>query len=203
MKHDFLDQYSRLDSCIHRWPAAVKMVAAFAVVLGVVMVGREQWDIFIGVAVVLIVVAGLSRVPAGFLLKRLLLFEPVILGVAVLSLLQPGGGRVFAAILTKSTLCLLTMILLANTTPFSAMLAVLRRARIPTVFVTTLALMYRYLSVLADEAGRMKRARQSRTFSRRRGMVWRSLATVVGQLFVRSTERAERIYAAMCARGWR
>mgnify|MGYP000412339876 CR=1 FL=1 len=30
-----------------------------------------------------------------------------------------------------------------------------------------------------------------------------TLATVVGQLFVRASERAERIYDAMCARGWR
>ena len=29
------------------------------------------------------------------------------------------------------------------------------------------------------------------------------LATVLGQLFVRASERAERIYDAMCARGWK
>jgi cobalt/nickel transport system permease protein len=69
--------------------------------------------------------------------------------------------------------------------------------------VTTLALLYRYLFVLVDEAERMHRARLARTFDRRRVSVWRMLGTVVGQLFVRSSERAERIYAAMCARGWR
>jgi cobalt/nickel transport system permease protein len=63
--------------------------------------------------------------------------------------------------------------------------------------------MYRYLSVLVDEAERMQRARASRTFTRRRSHLWQSLGTVLGQLFVRSTERAERIYAAMCARGWK
>ena len=63
--------------------------------------------------------------------------------------------------------------------------------------------MYRYLFVLIDEAERMQRARRSRTFTSERSHVWKSLAALVGQLFVRSTERAERIYAAMCARGWR
>jgi energy-coupling factor transporter transmembrane protein EcfT len=29
------------------------------------------------------------------------------------------------------------------------------------------------------------------------------LSTVVGQLFVRASERAEHIYDAMCARGWK
>ena len=69
--------------------------------------------------------------------------------------------------------------------------------------LTTLALMYRYLPVLAEEARRMERARASRTFSRKRRIVWQNLGAVVGRLFVRTTDRAERIYLAMCARGWR
>jgi len=94
------------------------------------------------------------------------------------------------------------MILLANTTPFSELLGVLRRIHFPALMITTLALMYRYLFVLVDETERMQRARVSRTFTKQRAHVWKSLATVIGQLFVRSTERAERIYAAMSARGW-
>jgi cobalt/nickel transport system permease protein len=69
--------------------------------------------------------------------------------------------------------------------------------------IKTLALMHRYLFVLADEAERMSRARASRTFTPRRRVRWPALASVAGQLFLRASERAERIYAAMCARGWR
>jgi cobalt/nickel transport system permease protein len=75
--------------------------------------------------------------------------------------------------------------------------------RVPALLVTTLALMYRYLFELVDEAERMQRAQKCRTFERRRWHAWKSLGTVAGQLFVRSTERAERIYAAMLARGWK
>ena len=49
---------------------------------------------------------------------------------------------------------------------------------------------------------RMLRARRSRTFAevaRARERV----RAVAGQLFVRASERAERVYLAMCARGWR
>jgi energy-coupling factor transporter transmembrane protein EcfT len=49
----------------------------------------------------------------------------------------------------------------------------------------------------------MQRARASRTYSRKRRLAWHTLTTIVGQLFIRSTERAERIYLAMCARGWK
>jgi cobalt/nickel transport system permease protein len=69
--------------------------------------------------------------------------------------------------------------------------------------LTTLALMYRYLPVLAEESRRMDRARKSRTFSMCRVMIWHNLTTVIAQLFMRSVDRAERIYLAMCARGWK
>jgi energy-coupling factor transporter transmembrane protein EcfT len=57
--------------------------------------------------------------------------------------------------------------------------------------------------VLVEEAERMRRARASRTFTRQRRARWQTLSTVVGQLFVRASERAEHIYDAMCARGWK
>jgi cobalt/nickel transport system permease protein len=109
----------------------------------------------------------------------------------------------FATVMGKSTLSLLTMVLLANTTPFAAILRVLKACRLPSLLITTLALLYRYLFVLADEAQRMQRARLARSFVPKRVAIWHLLGTVIGQLFVRSTERAERIYAAMCSRGWR
>jgi cobalt/nickel transport system permease protein len=197
------EDHTLLDSPVHRAPAAVKLAIAVALLLATVLWPVTQSLGFAAVAVVLIAIAALSRIPVAFLVKRLLLLEPFALGVAVLTLFQPSGGRIFLTILLKANLCLLTMILLSNTTPFADVLRVLKRLRVPSILITTLALMYRYLFVLVEETGRMSRARASRTFSRRRGLLWRSLASVVGQLFIRSTERAERIYAAMCARGWR
>ena len=202
MRLDLLDRHSRLDSPIHRLPAAVKLVAAVGLVVATVLLPASRPAGFALVAVAVVVAAVLSRIPAAFFGQRLLLLEPLALGVAVLAIFQPGGWRVFATVMVRTNLCLLTMILLSNTTPFADVLRVLQRVRVPPLLVTTLALMYRYLFVLADEVGRMGRARASRTFSPRRGVAWRSFAGIVSQLFIRSTERAERIYAAMCARGW-
>jgi cobalt/nickel transport system permease protein len=155
------------------------------------------------VALILTAIAAASRVPALFLARRLLLLEPFVLGVAILSLLQPGGLAIFLRLVVRGTLCLGAVLLLSSTTPFSEILRVFRKLRLPAVLITMLALMYRYVFVLVDEAERMSRARASRTFRRDRHGAWQSRASVIGQLFVRSTARAERIYAAMCARGWR
>lgn len=203
MRHDFLDRYSRLDSPVHRVPAFVKLGAALLLVIALVVTPPSERWFFAAAAAVLVLTAVVSRVPLWFVLKRLLLLEPFVLGVGILMLLRPDGLSVFLSILVRSTLCLLTMILLSNTTPFSGLLQVFRRLGAPALLVTVLALMYRYLFVLIDEAERMQRARISRTFTSGRTHLWKLLATVMSQLFVRSTERAERIYSAMCARGWR
>jgi cobalt/nickel transport system permease protein len=202
MRHDFLDRYSRLQSPIHRLPPSLKVSTAFCLVLGAVSVPLPGIGFFAGAALALVVVAVVSNIPYPFLLRRLLLLEPLVIGIAVLSVLRPGGLPVFFGIMARSTVSLCTMILLSNTTPFADILTLLRRIRIPRMLITVLALMYRYLFVLIDEAERMGRARTSRSPGTSRLGRWRSYAALVGQLFVRSTERAERIYAAMCARGW-
>ena len=203
MRADFLDRHSRLDSAVHRLPAAVKLTAAVALVAAAVALPRSHAIWLTAIAVVLLAVAAISRVPWAFLARRMLLLEPLVIGVAVLSLFGPGGVWLFLFLVAKTSLCLFTMLLLANTTPFSDLLRVLKRCHVPALLVTTLSLMYRYLFVLADEAQRMRRARMSRTFSSTRTWTWRTSATVISQLFIRASERAERIYDAMCARGWR
>jgi cobalt/nickel transport system permease protein len=202
MHHDYLDRHSRLESPIHRLPAGAKLAGALLLVLVTIMIPRARPALFAGVAIALGAIAARSRVPPAFLVRRLLLLEPFVAGVAVMSLFQPNGAAVCLWLLARSTLCLATAILLASTTPFADILHIFRRIRMPALLVTTLALMYRYIFILVDEAERMNRARRSRTFRVTRSRTWRHRAGLIGRLFVRSTERAERIYAAMCARGW-
>ena len=195
--------HSHRDSPVSRLPARLKLGVALVVIVGTVLVPPRVVGWFAGVSLLLLVVVVLSRIPPLFLLKRLAWLSPLILSVALVNAWQPTARGGWVAVAAKSTICLLTIILVSNTTPFSRILRVLKAARVPGLLITTLALMHRYLFVLVEEAERMRRARASRTFTSRRGARWQALSTVVGQLFVRASERAERIYDAMCARGWR
>jgi cobalt/nickel transport system permease protein len=173
------------------------------VIVGTVLAPWYFRGWFIGVAALLAATALWSRISPKFLLRRLFLLSPFVLGVALVNAFQPAARGTWMEVAARSALCLFTVVLVSNTTPFSQILRVLKLLRVPGLLVTTLALMHRYLFVLADETERMRRARLSRTFTRRRRVRWQTLATVVGQLFVRASERAERIYDAMCARGWK
>ena len=188
---------------MRRLPAAWKLGIAFCLIVGTALLPLRASGWFLGVAALLSLAIVLGRIPPLFLLKRLLALSPLVLGVVVLNSFEPAGQARWQAVAIKSVLCLLTVILVSNTTPFSQILRTLKSIRVPGLLVTTIALMHRYLFVLAGEAERMRRARMSRTFSRGRPFQWRAMSTVVGHLFVRASERAERIYDAMCARGWK
>lgn len=203
MHHEYWDRYSRIASPIHRLPAAIKAAFAFLLILITVIPPHPPVFLFAGVVALLLSLIAASRIPVLFFLERIIFFEPFIVAVAALALFQPGGFSKFGMLVAKSTLSLITIILLSNTTPFQELLGVLRRVHVPSGFVTMMALMYRYIFVLIDETQRMRRARHSRTFGKKREGTWIFLSRVIGQLFLRSTERAERIYAAMCARGWK
>lgn len=202
MHSHFSDTYSHLDSPVHRLPAMAKAVAALIFIILLVTLPPSP-VMFCIVGFLLIMIVAASNIPGIYIAKRLIFLEPFVLGVAVLTLFQPDGEMKFGVVVTRSSLCILTLLLLSNTTPFSDLLDVLKRARVPGLMITTLALMYRYLFVLKEESARMRSARACRTFTKSRRHTWHMLATVLGQLFVRSGERAERIYWAMCARGWK
>jgi cobalt/nickel transport system permease protein len=199
MRHDFLDRYSRLESPIHRLSSTLKLsVSLLLVVVAVTVSFGHPW-VFAAIGVILLCITYISSIPVRFTLGRLLMLEPFALGIAVMALFQHNGFDVFLGILVRSTLCLLTMILASNTTPFSEVLATLRKLKIPSLLITVLALAYRYLFVLIE---RLQRARRSRTFTGH-ARNWIALSSLIGQLFVRSSERAERIFAAMSSRGWK
>ena len=191
------------ESPLHRASTTGKLAGSLVLVLGIVLLPRRvDWSYLVP-AFVLGFLWVLSRMPFAFVWRRMLLAEFFILGIAVLSLFDTAARPIFLSALAKSNLCVFTMLLLTWTTPFHEILNELRRWRLPGIMVTTLALMVRFLPVLREESSRMQRARASRTFVPGKRLAWSNLTSIIGQLFIRSADRAERIYLAMCARGWK
>jgi len=193
----------RRHSLLSRVPLQLRLGVTLVIITVTALLPRRLDSLYLAPAGLLLVLWPLCRMPLGYALRRLLIMQCFILGLALLSLLSPATAPVVIAAIIKSNLCVLTMLLLTWTTPFLEILQELRRLRLPTIMLTTLALMYRYLPVLAEESRRMQRARASRTFVAKRRIVWQNLTAIIAQLFIRSADRAERIYLAMCARGWK
>jgi len=156
-----------------------------------------------------------SGIPAGALLKRIAAVSPFVLFMAAGNLMldrDPActvagftvtGGMISGAVIVSKTIVTLSALLsLISCIPFHRFGAALRSLGVPGVFVTQLLLVYRYSILLAEEAGMMQKARDLRSF-RGRGTGPVVTARLIGSLLLRTTARAERIYMAMDARGFR
>jgi cobalt/nickel transport system permease protein len=91
--------------------------------------------------------------------------------------------------------------ILAATTGFYAVCLAMQKIGVPNVFVVQLLFLYRYGFVLIDEGARMVRAWQLRAPVSRM-MNLRTFCALAGNLFLRTNDRSQRIYQAMCCRGF-
>jgi len=217
-----LDQFAAAKTPVHRLDPAAKTVATLAVILGTVLVGRERFLPLLPVVIALAAYHAVGRTPIVYTLRRLLVVSPFALAVVVLfPILEPGlavwtfglGGWTVEVtaegllraghLSAKFLLCAWATLLLLGTTRFQDVLQGLTRLRVPRAFVVQLAFLYRYLWILMDEVMRMRQARAARDGGLGPWRVrFRSRVGLVGVLFLRTYDRAERVYWAMAARGF-
>lgn len=207
--------YRHGHSPVHGLPPHCKLAATFAFVLVVVSTPREAVWAFGLYAVLVAGAAAVARIPAGFLLRRLVIEVPFV-AFAVLMPFVAEGERVEVLgmslsvsglwgawnVLAKGTLGVAASVLLASTTELRALLLGLQRLKLPPLLVQIASFMIRYGDVVTDELRRMSVARRSRGFEARGVRHWGVLAKTAGALFIRSYERGERVYLAMVSRGY-
>ncbi|QKW07107.1 cobalt ECF transporter T component CbiQ [Streptomyces sp. NA04227] len=202
-------------SPVHRLPPHCKLLAVLGFVLVVVSTPRTAVWAFALYAVLLGAVAALARIPAGFLLRRLLIEVPFVAFALLLPFVAEGERTEVLGIslsvnglwgawnvLAKGTLGVGASVLLAATTELRAILLGLQRLKLPPLLVQIATFMLRYGEVITDEMRRMRLARLSRGFEARGVRHWGVLAKSAGALFIRSYERGERVHLAMLSRGY-
>ena len=183
--------------------ARLKLGLCLGFVLVTVSTPPTRLDILAGLAVLPLAAAVFGRVPPLVLAKRLLLLAPFVLVAAAAPLMRQGEGLDAAlGMLAKAALGCCALVLLAATTPVDALLSALAALRCPRLVVLLLGLTARYLHVLGEEAGRLRRAAAARGFAPRHLLQARIVGDLAGALFLRSVSRAERVQAAMLARGF-
>lgn len=102
----------------------------------------------------------------------------------------------------RSWTAALCLVSLTESTPFNRILEGLGRLRLPPSLVTTTAFAHRYAFTLAGDVTRMRTAMESRMYGER--WLWRggAIGGLIGTLFLRSLDRAERVHQAALCRGF-
>ena len=209
-----LEQLSEQNTCIHRRHGLIKMLSALVFIVTVVSFDRYEIGRLIPYIFYPIVLAGLSDTPWKLLGKRIALALPFVLLAGISNIIFDrtaaftlfgftisSGLISFFAICFRTYLCVAAVLLLVAATPFWDLSDQLRRMRFPSVFISLFEMTYRYIGTLLEEASTMYTAYLLRSPSRK-GLEMRHMGSFVGQLLIRSYDRAERVYNAMQCRGY-
>lgn len=219
------ERYEARHSIVHQLDPRTKLLVTLGLIIAISLLPFGRWAFYALVWLVVMAVSQVAKIGPGAVLRRSFVALPFALAALALPFTVPGAviahvpvvgwavtveGLVRAgSIVVKSWVSVQVAILLVMTTQLPDILWALRSLRVPEPLVAITSFMYRYLYVLADEAGRLLRARASRSAARvghqaGNTLVWRGRVAgyMVGSLMLRSFERSERIYHAMASRGY-
>lgn len=214
--HDLIDHlYIHEHTRIHSLPSHLKVVGAISFIFVVVATPSREFLAFLGYLAVLLITARIAKLRYRTLAKRMLIEIPFVFFAVLIPFVTPGekinflglalspeGLWVAFGILAKSTLGVMTSIILSATTQSRELLNSFQKLKVPDTLIQIASFMFRYTAVVVDELNRMKIARQSRGFEAKGMRDWRILGQSIGALFVRAYERGERVHLAMLSRGY-
>ena len=126
---------------------------------------------------------------------------PALAAIGPLTISAAGVAK-FGVVTAQCLLCLLIVLMASSLSDPFALVEAMGRLGCPQRLVSVLRLCLRYLELLSGELDRLQRARQSRGCVEP-GLAFRARITgqLVGTLFLRSLNRAERVELAMRSRG--
>ncbi len=221
-----VDAIAQRDNLFTRIDARLKAalaILAIAVVVGWPGFGPVLWVLALAAAGLLFV-----KVPARLLLIRMI--PPLVMGLVVSGLLVffQGSEQMFVlkiasfkligyregfatgtVILARVAASISVLLLLSISTPVHELGSALIWFRIPRVLVEIFLLTYRYIFVLWDEGMRIRQAQTLRLGY----PAWRNIngwkkavkstGTLMGMVFIRAYDRAERMFSALQVRAYK
>lgn len=210
----YLDTLASSDGPLYRLDPRAKLITTLIFIIMVVSFDRYTISALIPFLIYPVFLISIGNLPVGYLLKKVLIISPFAILVGIFnpwidreilfrigSIGISGGWISFISIFLRFLLTATAALILVSLTGFNAVCESLLKLGVPRPFVVQLLFFYRYIFVLTDEAERMVRARSLRAFNSRT-MGFKTFISLIGHLLLRTLDRAERIYRAMCSRGF-
>ena len=208
-----LEELSRRDTFVHRRHPVANLLISLLYILAVASYGKYALTAMLPLVLYPVFVFSTGEIPAGPIMKRLLPALPLAVGVGVFNPLfdhntvlvmgaaVPAGWLSFLSILLRLLLSVAAALLLVAVTGMGGLSTGLRALGTPKILVAQLLMTFRYIHVLAEEAGRMSLAYRLRAPGQK-GVAWRYWGPFAGQWLLRSLNRADRLHRAMLCRGY-
>lgn len=202
------------NSPVHRLSPLSKLAMTLAYII--VTVSFNKYDFSALIVMLLFPVIGyqLSLIPLGTCFYKLRIVLPLVCAVGIFnpffdkeimlrigSLGISGGVVSMLMLMMKGIFSLMMSFLLVATTAVDELCRGLRKIHFPKMFLSLLLLTFRYVSVMLDEVAVMTDAYHLRAPGQK-GIRFSAWGTFLGQLVLRSSDKANEIYSAMLLRGY-
>lgn len=211
---DAVERTARMRSPLHTLDARTKLLTTTVFLVSMLSLPLTRLSDLLLFSVFPILTAAMGRLVFGRIFRRSLLVLPFVVWIGIFnpiydrepvfrvgSLVVTNGWILFLSILLRGLLSVQGLLVLIYTTGYYRLCRGMQRLGVPALFTAQLLFVHRYLHVLVAESLAMSRARDARSFGRKSYplKVWGPL---VGQLLIRTFDRAERISQAMSSRGF-
>lgn len=209
-----MDELAAMDSPIHRLHPLAKFFAVILYIFTVVSFPKYELTGLFVMVLYPVVLYRLSGIPVSACFYKLRYVLPLVMAVGIAnpfldrvpamklgSLLISRGVISMLTLMLKGIFSLMASFLLVATTRVDALCASLRKLHVPEVIVTLFLLTYRYISVLVEQVAIMSDAYALRAPGQN-GIHFRAWGSFLGQLLLRSMDRARELYQSMLQRGF-
>lgn len=209
-----MDSLASGDSLVHRLHPLAKLPVTAAFIL--VTVSFHKYDLTGLTAMVLypVIVFQMSGIPVRTCFYKLRIVLPLVMAVGIFNpffdrtavlrlgnVVLTGGMLSMLSLMFKGILCLMASFLLVSTTSIDALCAALRKLHVPSMLVTLLLLTFRYVGLMTEEVAVMTDACHLRAPGQK-GIHYTAWGSFLGQLLLRSMDRAQELYSGMQLRGF-
>lgn len=209
-----LEELARKETPLHKMNASVKLIIILIYIITVVSFRSVQVSGLLLFACFPAFLMIIGEIPIKPLLLRCLIALPFVFFAGISNLILERNiymsigsfgityGMVsFITLVLKTILTVMAVLLFMATTKMNDLIHSMHSLHIPSLIVIQIMMTYRYMSVLMKEASLMYHAYLLRA-PREKGIKLADMGSFLGQLILRSIDRAERIYHAMQCRGF-
>ncbi len=209
-----MDELAAGSSPIHGLCAPAKLLTTIAYIAVVLSFHKYELSGLVVMLLYPVLLFQLSGVSVGSFFYKLRIVLPLVMAVGLFnpfydreillrvgSVAVSGGVISMVTLMLKGVLCLMASYLMMATTPIDVLCAALRKFHVPATLVTMLLLTYRYIGVMTEELAVMTEAYHLRAPGQK-GIHVSAWGSFLGQLLLRSMDRAEELYNSMLLRGY-
>lgn len=209
-----MDDLAAMDSPIHRLNPTAKLITTIIYII--ITVSFHKYDLSGIIIMVLwpVFLFQLSGIPVRTCFYKLRIVLPLVMAVGLFNPIYDrtilvrlgtvgisGGVISMITLMLKGVFCLMASFLLIATTSIDSLCQSLRKLHVPGVLVTLLLLTFRYVGVMTEELAVMTEAYQLRAPGQK-GIHISAWGSFLGQLLLRSMDRAQELYSSMQLRGY-